>query len=229
MNTLLSPQTLLFAFLGGILPTLLWLWFWLREDKKKPEPRGRIIATFLAGMFVVAIAIPAERYIQNNIGASLVGLVFAWSAVEELLKFGAAWYGGLRRKAMDEPIDAMIYLITAALGFAALENTLFLLGVSDKGLVALLTTGNMRFLGATLLHVVSSSIVGGAIALSYYRKKLVRWEYVFVGVILAIALHALFNFFIMNNTAIFVIFSAVWVGVIALLLTFERIKHIRRP
>ena len=53
---MLSVQTIIFAFLGGLAPALIWLFFWLREDKKHPEPRKNILLTFLFGMCVVPIA-----------------------------------------------------------------------------------------------------------------------------------------------------------------------------
>ena len=37
---LLDPKTLLYALLGGILPAVLWLWFWLKEDSKN---RNRVV------------------------------------------------------------------------------------------------------------------------------------------------------------------------------------------
>ena len=72
---------------------------------------------------------------------------------------------------MDEPIDAVIYMITVALGFSALENALFLSNlISTSSFAQSIITGNSRFLGATLLHVASSAAVGVMIGLSYYKN-----------------------------------------------------------
>jgi RsiW-degrading membrane proteinase PrsW (M82 family) len=46
-----------YALLSGILPALLWLWFWLKEDNLHPEPRSLLIGSFIAGMIVVVFAI----------------------------------------------------------------------------------------------------------------------------------------------------------------------------
>ena len=56
--------TVIAASLGGLLPALAWLWFWLREDSKHPEPRRLIALAFLAGMVAVAVAIPLEKGVQ---------------------------------------------------------------------------------------------------------------------------------------------------------------------
>src|SRR3990172_4645093 len=53
--------TLIFAVFGGILPALFWLWFWLKEDREHPEPRGKIAASFLVGMGAVFLALPLEH------------------------------------------------------------------------------------------------------------------------------------------------------------------------
>lgn len=224
---MISPQTLFFALIGGILPALFWLWFWLHEDKKKPEPRGYIIATFFAGMVVVGLALPIQRYIREVFGSQTAVMLLLWAAAEEFLKFGAAWFVSLRKKVMNEPIDGIVYLITAALGFSALENTLFLLDPLSSNIAQGILTGNMRFIGATLLHTLSSGIIGAAIAFSYYRPVIKREIYMLGGLILGTVLHTVFNFFIIQrNTEIFLIFSAVWISVIGLILLFERAKRI---
>jgi RsiW-degrading membrane proteinase PrsW (M82 family) len=225
----MSLSTLLYAALGGILPPLLWLWFWLKEDKARPEPRGRIFLSFAAGMAMVPLVIPFEKAALNIFGMGTIAVI-AWAIIEEVFKYIGAYFAALRSRYFDEPIDAMIYLITAALGFAAVENVFFLLGpLQDGDIFQSLITSNLRFLGATLLHTVSSAAVGSAIALSFYRRKKVRREYLLVGITLAVALHALFNLFIMKQTGVrmFFIFGFVWIAVIALIVFFEKVKRLR--
>lgn len=227
---MVSLQTVLTALFAGIIPAILWLIFWLQEDRKRPEPRGYITATFFAGMVAVVLALPAERFVQQILSSTPVFMVLGWAAIEEILKFGAAWFTGLSSKMMDEPVDGMIYLITAALGFAALENVLFLLEpISESGLMAGIITGNMRFIGATLVHVLSSAAIGTAIALSYYRRKFIKEIDVALGLILAVVLHGVFNLFIMEyNSDTFIVFSVVWLATIGLLYIFEKAKRVHR-
>lgn len=227
---MISFQTLLFALFGGIFPALLWLWFWLKEDKKRPEPRGLIILTFIAGMVAVPLVLPFEKFFDARFSGILV--IVLWAATEEIFKFAGAYFAVLKRKEMDEPIDAVIYMITIALGFAALENTLFLLNpLIDGDFVNTIINGNLRFLGATLLHTLSSAAIGIMIALSFYRKKVFKKTYAFLGLILAIVLHTLFNFFIMKESGsqMLTVFFFVWIGIIILILLFEKIKRIKNP
>ncbi len=223
-------QTILFAALGGLLPAILWTLFWNREDKLHPEPKRLIILTFLAGMVTVAIVIPFQKMamsilIQTNI------VVVAWAAIEEVAKFAVAYFVVLSRREVDEPVDTIIYMLTLALGFAAAENTLFLIDpISNSGILDTVLTGNFRFLGATLLHVLTSSVIGVSMALVFYRDKLTKFFTAVVGVILAITLHGMFNFFILKSESgnLLHVFAFVWLGLVFLLLAFEKVKRIKK-
>src|SRR3569623_1858998 len=188
------------AFFCGTIPALLWLAFWLFEDKKNPEPKRYIFFTFLAGMSVVIpIVLPLEKLVEAQ--AALVGypregllVLVLWALIEETFKFAAAYVAALHWRGFDEPLDAIVYMITAALGFAALENALFLASPLQSGQIAqTIVTGDLRFVGATLLHTLSSATVGLALAYTFHKKPALRRKAAVVGVILATALHAVFN------------------------------------
>lgn len=223
-------QTIIYAALGGLLPAILWAWFWNREDKLHPEPKRLIVLTFIAGMITVALVIPLQKmalaiFIHTNI------VVIAWAAIEEAMKFAVAYFVVLGRREVDEPIDPVIYMLTLALGFAAAENTLFLIDpITNSSVLDSVLTGNFRFLGATLLHVLTSSVIGVAIALSFWKDKFTKTVTITAGVILSIALHGAFNFFILNgeNGSLLHTFSFVWIGLIFLLLAFEKIKRLKK-
>jgi protease PrsW len=215
------------AFLAGLTPALFWLWFWLREDNSHPEPYLLIAISFIAGMAVVAAALPLQKLAVSSYSGS--SIIIVWVIIEELLKYAAALLLIFWNKEVDEPIDMVIYMITIALGFAALENALFIfnpLTAGDYANSAL--TGSFRFLGATLLHVLASGTVGVFLALTYYKSKMVQLLSGTLGLFVAILLHALFNFFIMDASGetILGVFLFVWMGVIVLFLLFEKIKQI---
>jgi RsiW-degrading membrane proteinase PrsW (M82 family) len=229
MNIEIASQDFAFAFLFGLIPAIFWLWFWLREDKKRPEPILLIIITFIAGMAVVPAALPLQRLAIEAYSGANVMLV--WVIIEEVLKYAAALLVIFWNRAVDEPIDFIIYLITIALGFAALENALFMLTplVLDE-YVTVAVTGSFRFLGATLLHVLASATIGVALAFAFYKSATAKFLYGVIGLFIAILLHALFNFFIMRASepgkedGIFIVLLFVWMGIILLFLLFEKIK-----
>ncbi|HEY4502714.1 MAG TPA: PrsW family glutamic-type intramembrane protease [Candidatus Paceibacterota bacterium] len=228
-----SIQTLSFAILGGIVPAILWLLFWLREDKRCPEPRGLLVVTFIAGMIAVPFVIPIETFAQDLFAGSTLFVLLSWAVIEEVMKFSAAYIAVLRNKAVNEPVDMMIYMITVALGFAACENILFLLSPIENGFVVeSILTGNLRFVGATLLHTVASATIGAALAFSFFSKRITRRLSLFIGLILASVLHAFFNLSILRSNAdngLLLAFLGVWFGIIILILLFERVKRIQKP
>jgi len=230
MAEIINPTTLLYALLGGILPAILWLWFWLKEDSKKPEPTGLIMLSFVAGMVAVVIVFPLEKLAFSFFPEGPT-LIVIWAAIEEIVKFIAIGFVALKSRYFDEPVDALIYMITVALGFAALENSLFLLGPLLEGeVITGILTGNLRYIGATLLHVATSSTIGLALGLSFYKHRAIKLLSGFVGLVGAIVLHSLFNFFIINNNGedTFLVFLALWMVVVVIIFFFERVKRIKK-
>lgn len=192
---------LIFAILLGVLPSLIWLVFFLKEDDH-PEPKPMLARVFIWGMIVAFMAVVFQIFFKDILNFFKFGEFDFFSflvlgAVEEILKFAAVYATVKDSKDFDEPVDAMIYMITAALGFAALEN-IFLAansfinnGWGDGGIYGLLV---VRFTGATLLHALSSAIVG------YYWAKggmRINKAMIFKGLIIASFLHGFFNYFIL--------------------------------
>lgn len=224
-----SSNTIFFSLLGGVLPALLWLWFWLKEDRLHPEPRVRIMVAFLSGMAVVFLVLPLEKFIFTIFPSISIITVFLWASIEEIVKYITSYFSSLRNREMDEPIDAIIYMITVALGFSALENALFLSNLISVGSFAQsIITGNSRFLGATLLHVASSAVVGVMMALSYYKKPLTKKFFLCTGLGASIALHTIFNLFIIKlEDNLFFVFAGVWVLIVLLLVLIEKVKNVK--
>jgi protease PrsW len=244
------------ALLSGLIPVLFWLWFWLREDSRKPEPYLLITISFIAGMAVVPLAVPLQELalgiyqnsntllqsianffpsqqgiINHLIKTSVFGtdLVIVWVIIEELLKYAVALILIFWNREVDEPIDMIVYLIVIALGFAALENALFInQPLTNQLYLDSALTGTYRFLGATLLHVLASGTIGAFLAFSYYQSKTKQLIAGTFGLFMAVVLHTLFNFFIMGTSGetILFVFLFVWLGVIVLFLIFEKVKII---
>lgn len=170
----------MFKFLLGFIPGLIWLAIFLYRDRKKPEPGWMIAKIFVYGMLITPAAVVIElAFVKIITGPFYIFLVIA--PVEEFLKYLVFKLKVLKAKAYDEPIDAMIYMITIALGFATVENIILLLRDGSNPL-SLLT---LRFLSATLLHALASGIIG------YYlgMKKPVS-----PGLFWAIAFHGAYNY-----------------------------------
>jgi RsiW-degrading membrane proteinase PrsW (M82 family) len=223
--------TLGYAFIGGVLPSLVWLYILLREDARCPEPRSMVALAFIVGMIAVPLVIPLEQAaVTHFMSTTSLSVITSWALIEETAKYGLAAFIILWRRQVNESVDYVIYMLTIALGFAALENTFFIFGPFSHGqFISGLETGNLRFIGSTLVHVISSSAIGFSMAFSYMKSPQVRVIYSTVGLILAVALHAFFNFLILNggDTSRLEAFFTIWTGAIVFFALFEILKYVR--
>ncbi len=218
----------------GLVPSITWLIFYLQEDRRHPEPIRLIFYAFLVGgivtFFVLVLQIVLRQYL-GTIGISPRNPLelFLFSGIEEVMKFAAVYIFISRRRDFNEPMDAMIYMITVALGFAAVEN-IASLGQQQVSLItgipqlAGIEVLALRFFGATLLHSLTAAIVGYHWAHALARGRSVG-RGVLIGLTIAILLHALFNYLILIEGPItwalsFVIFIGFFV-----IGDFERLKR----
>jgi len=285
-----ETNALILALIGGIVPALFWLWFWVREDKLKPEPKSALLSAFIGGIIAVLLALffeliiyyllvdanisnltgPAIFYtpLQNLAGkynllasqtifwdriqdffsnlnfSSIYNIdvrksfliIFIAPVIEEILKLLITYNICLRRKINDEPIDPAIYMLTAALGFAAVETALFMTESLSQGKIFdSLIAGNFRSIGPMLIHLVSSAMLGLFIGLAFYKSRIKKFLYLILGLLVAIILHSLFNFLIiLNDTTHNISFFwgaclGTWLLVIVLLVFFEKVKKVNSP
>ena len=142
----------------GFLPSLIWLGYWLRKDSH-PEPKVLIAKTLLLGIMLSPLAIVLELLFAQY-AARMLGIdsrvfsdspwFYLWAAfVEEVVKYLAVYFIVLRSPDFDEPVDAMVYMLTAAMGFAAMENILVINRVFADGAAATIGLWGLRFAGAT--------------------------------------------------------------------------------
>lgn len=104
----------------GVLPSLIWLLFFLRKDAH-PEPKSMILKVF----FVGALTAPIAAMVGTGFQEALLDLNFSPSStlfsfiyillgvglVEEALKYMVVRFFVLSHHEFDEPVDAMLYMI----------------------------------------------------------------------------------------------------------------------
>jgi len=190
----------------GLLPSLVWLLFYLRKDKH-PESNKMVIKVFLAGgaagLAAIFLEKAAQQVLQNLLAGCLpviasLGVILIAAVIEETVKYSAAWLAAFRNQELDEPIDVLLYMIIAALGFAALENVLVL----AKFYPAIYTFKALeltfwRFCSATFLHALCSGALGYWLAMAFCHRSR-KWLYLLIGLIASISLHSIYNWAIMK-------------------------------
>ena len=223
----------------GILPIVLWLVFFLWQDILKPEPLKWLMILFGLGILITPLVWYGEGLylkllrVDLNVSLSVFNIILVYGGIaiiEELTKFFSAYFILKKNKHFDEAIDAMIYLIVLALGFGLVENILAASQEIVEGgiLLPVLQTMSLRFVGANLLHALSSGIIGFFWALSLSKKKK---SYLYWGLILGIVLHFFFNLVIIKfgGTAVFLISLELFLVTVGLLWAFDLLKKIKKP
>jgi len=185
----------------ALVPGIFWVWFYRRKDKN-PEPRKLIIKVFVIGMAITLPAIvfefAAEFFFPFINAENLLTIIFASlfivAPIEEYLKYYVVKRVALKNKAFDEPIDGVIYGVVAGLGFASLEN---LIVISAEGQSIIL----LRFATATLMHAVTTGIVGYYLSMNKFSKQSDKKKNpVWIGLIIAIVIHGLYNSIVSTQT-----------------------------
>lgn len=218
----------------GFLPGLAWLFFFLQEDSAHPEPKRLIIYTFLITGLITIPALAAEFLFEDSITNlnwqnKVLVIFFGLAAIEEFFKFAAVYLFIRRNREFNEPLDAMIYMITGALGFATIENIAVLGNVFNNAplgffLETSIKTLSLRFIGATLLHALASAIVGYYWAVGFLVKK--EKIHIWGGLIIAILVHTGFNLLIMRFENVSLFYPSLFLMIIAFFIfaDFEKIK-----
>lgn len=192
---------IILSLIVGLLPGLTWLLFYLKEDGK-PEPFFTVLRVFFGGAVAAFVGLGFQLFIRgqiagDNIGVATSNYPFLFAAIEECVKFIAAFLAIRYSAALDEPVDAIFYPIVAALGFATVENVAVAHTLIAGGsIAAAFEVITLRFVGATLVHSVASGTVGYFWARSLMRHK--NSLLAIPGLVIATALHGTFNVLILS-------------------------------
>ena len=105
-------------------PAIFWLWYVYQKDRWEPEPRALVVKTFLWGM---ACALPAALGEALFFWSGFFLIVVAAPVIEEYAKYFVVSRTVYREIEFSEPMDGIVYSAAAALGFASIENLLYLI------------------------------------------------------------------------------------------------------
>jgi len=229
---------LLYAIFG-LLPSIIWLLFYLRKDHH-PEPNRMVVKIFLWGMLMGPLAIFFELFIKWLVNPTdlasfieilksntrdiylFISIVFVAPIIEEFVKYTVVRFKVLKNPEFDEPLDVMLYMIISSLGFAAIENLLLIFQNPLPALDQVISLAALRFISATFLHALASGLLGYWLARSLAEpaKKI---QFLARGFGLAIFFHASYNYLtwiISDNQACFAPANGICLTTVAAVMTF---------
>ena len=168
---------------------LLFLYFLIKIDVFETESFKDIIYVFLFGLVIsFFLCIPyviLREVLFDNYATNLFVCLIAVALPEEIIKIIPFLLVLKYRKFVNEPIDFLIYSSASALGFAFYENINYIIGYSETGNIVAI-----RSFLPSVMHMVVSSIFSFGIFLYLKSKKI---KFIFVGLILASLIHAVYN------------------------------------
>ena len=197
ITNLFDPRLLTIA--AAAIPALALLYYFYRRDLN-PEPRGALLKTFFLGVLTTLAVIVLTRPI-DILGGALADshpvmisafLAFIGAAIpEEGAKFWVLMRYSARHRAFEEPMDGIVYGVAASLGFATLENILY---VSAGGWPAAL----LRAFTAVPAHACFGAMMGYYIGQAFFvtQRPGTAWR----GLLLAMLVHGLYDWFLMTIT-----------------------------
>lgn len=221
-------------FVLSILPSLFWLWIYLREDRRDPEPRRLILKLFIIGIAAGALSLATEfifiyffktGYVspvpgsvpediflaaknlkENDFWENFIIFILAAPLIEEFFKYAAIKKFAFKAKSFNQEIDGVIYAVSVALGFAMLENFIYFAGFLSQGTYFLAGGFVFRTFLSTLLHTLSAGWLGYWVGKARFAAS-GRAAFLAIGFASAAAIHAVFNFLMSYNLVFYAIFA----------------------
>ena len=185
-------DTLYLKILAAVAPAIILAIIMIRKDQQ-PEPICWLLAAVglgvLAGPAVLLLGylglpdIPTDTFT----GAFLSSFISA-AIPEECLKFVALWFLAKRCRHFDEMFDGIVYAVCIGMGFAGLENILYLFSAEDDWIYV----GISRALMSVPMHYCFAVIMGSFFSLGWFDKRN-RKIYMSAALLLPITVHGIYD------------------------------------
>lgn len=188
------------SFLLAAAPALILLRYYYRQDRERPEPKGLVVRIFLFGIVATFVAVPLELLMGEFQGlfadfpllTALFKAFVVAALVEEYLKLTIVRVFAYRNRNFDEIMDGVVYTVVASLGFACMENILYVMG----GTIA---TALTRAVTAIPLHATASGLMGYYIGRAKFAaSRQQERALINKGLCIAIFVHGTYNFLLFS-------------------------------
>ena len=213
-------QQFIFVPVLSLLPCVLWLWYFSSRTRYK-RPSVRVLGfTFLLGALATLPALLLNLFGQSlflnlfgsTLWSHLLVLIFVVGPVEEAIKLLVVYFYAYRQQEFDEALDGVTFSATAALGFAAIENVVYL-AQNDPMLVLL--RGPLSNPGHALFSAVWGMSLSRAKTQPNLFKK--RFPIILEGWIYASLLHSLFDILLVAASRVSIVFFGLLVALMVVL------------
>ena len=183
------------VLLASLAPVFIILFYIYFRDKYDREPLGMLVKALLLGIVTVVPVIFVERMMKNmmpqsgKVAAAAYHAFVVAGSTEEIFKFLALYILVWKSPSFDEKFDGIVYAVFVSLGFAAVENVLY---VMDGGMQTALS----RAITAVPAHAIFGITMGYYLGIARMYEEL-RKAYMWRAILFPILLHGIYDFILM--------------------------------
>ena len=187
---------MLLPLLSALIPAIVLLGYIYWRDRRSPEPIWQLIKATALGVASIGVSLCISRPLQavGLIPEDIYGIcdainvAFLGAAIpEELAKYVMLWLFLLNNRHFDERMDGIVYAVCISLGFAGLENVLYVMGDEEWMSIAL-----SRAIFSVPGHFCFGVIMGYFYSLSRFTWTNLHWNKV-MTIVAPIVAHGVFD------------------------------------
>jgi len=184
----------------AVAPAITLLFIFYRLDRRNPEPFWLLIRLYIFGMISVLPILLVETIlgiinIFQFFDTDLKNVYSAFAVAgfsEEIFKWLFVYFIAYKHAAFDEPLDGIIYSVFVSLGFATVENILYVL----DGSYSVAITRAILSVPAHMLFAVS---MGYYLSLSKFAMDEKNALFVLKSLVVPIFLHGMYDYILMTR------------------------------
>ena len=183
------------VLLASLAPVFIILFYIYFRDKYEKEPLGMLVKALLGGILIIIPVIFVERWLSalspftSKVGAAAWHAFVVAGSTEEAFKYLALYLLIWKSPSFNEKFDGIVYAVFVSLGFAAVENVMY---VMDGGL----QTAAMRALTAIPAHAIFGVTMGYYLGIAHMYEEL-RKQYMLRAIAIPVLLHGIYDFILM--------------------------------
>lgn len=180
----------------AIAPGLAICLFIFHRDAYNREPKLNLLVTFLLGALSIIPAFFIETALavrDNTISAVAIQAFFVVALTEEVCKYSVLRFYSYPKKSFDEPLDGIVYGVMASMGFATVENILYVYKYASMGMGY--QVAFMRMLLAVPAHATFGIVMGYFAGRAKFENKR-PLSLMLTGLLAATVLHGFYDFFL---------------------------------
>lgn len=197
-----SAGMILLQILLAVIPALVLIFYVVWRDRLHPEPGGQLVKAFFMGFLTIPLALLFASLIGQifmllppieGVGALLVTSLMQAAIPEESAKLLILWLFLRRCRHFDEHMDGIVYAVCVGMGFATVENILYVTS-SGPQFLKVLSMGLSRAFLAIPGHFAFAVIMGYFYSLASFKGKQTHRKYMLMAWGFPVLAHALYDF-----------------------------------